>query len=321
MDFPGWEPAKWTGLERNPLIAPVETDRPDGVIGDPQVILPGEFDEEWHLFCIGRGHFYRFDSKNGVEWSLAYNYFWNSGPACVTCDGKKWIACYSRHKWPESPDSSICLRTSKDLVNWSEPVEILRAELAWELEGGPKQVRNPNLAVLPDGSYRLYYSGGTVWMHDMNFEEPKYIGMAESSNLEGPYVKKPQPLLRPELGKAYRNYGAGAMKTFKYGDAFLALSNGIYLDEERRTRSAIDVLMSKDGERWTDAPYNPIVSPSGSGWQSALIYQLDLRWFEGRLWLFYNAREGWAGAKEWIGCATLPWNGPKPEKLWLPMKA
>jgi len=321
MEFPAWEADKWEDLAQNPLIGPVEKDRPDGVIGDPQVILPGEFDDRWHLFSIGSGHFYRFDSRNGVDWTLLYNYFWNSGPTCVTSDGRKWIAYYSLHNWPVSPDSTICARTSTDLVHWSDPVEIIVPDLDWEHEGRVVQVRNPNLVMLPDGRFRLYYCGGTVWMHDMNFEEPKYIGFAESDNPLGPYVKHDKPILGPDPGNHYRNYGSGAMKVFRYNDIFLGLANGIYIDESNHTRSAIGVLMSNDGIKWHDAPYNPIIMPSGKGWKNALIYQLDLRWYEGKLWLFYNAREGWAQAKEWIGCSTLAWSASPPLKMWRLPKA
>ena len=76
------------------------------------------------------------------------------------------------------------------------------------------------------------------------------------------------------------------------------------------------MLLSDDGITWYDAPYNPIISPSGDSWKKGLIYQLDLRWYEGRLWLFYNTREGWSDAKEWIGCSTLEWTGTRPEKMW-----
>jgi len=318
LPFPAWEAEKWKDRPENPLIGPSDAgqDKDHGVIGDPQVILPGEFDGLWHMFFIGRGHFYRMDSSDGIAWRLKYDLVWNCGPTCVTADGRRWIACYSLHKWPHSAESTICARTSGDLVNWSDPVEILTPQSDWEREGRVVQVRNPNLVMLPDGRFRLYYSGGTVWMHDMNFEEPKYVGFAESDNLLGPYVKHGVPILGPDAAKPYRRHGAGAMKVFQYGDVFLGLANGLYIDADNHTRSAIDVLMSEDGIDWRDAPYNPIVAPSGAGWKRALVYQLDLRCHQGALWLFYNAREGWAKAREWIGGATLDWSGPPPLKMW-----
>lgn len=317
MSFPAWGAEKWKDLPENPLIGPADAgqDKDRGVIGDPQVILPGEFDGRWHMFFIGRGHFYRFDSSDGIRWEFVYDHLWNSGPACVTSDGRTWLAYYTRVT-AGTAYSTICARTSGDLANWSEPVELLAPQLDWEREGRVVQVRNPNLVMLPDGRFRLYYSGGTVWMHDMNFEEPKYVGFAESDSPLGPFVKHPAPILGPDSTKAYRQHGAGAMKVFAYGDAFLGLANGLYIDADNHTRSAIDVLMSEDGIDWRDAPYNPILAPSGEGWKQALVYQLDLRWHQGALWLFYNAREGWPKAREWIGCSTLDWPGPPPRKMW-----
>ena len=311
MEFPAWEREKWQDRPENPLIAPLEQ-----VIGDPQIILPGEFDDLWHLFCIGRGHFDRFDSPDGIAWTLAHDHFWNSGPACVTCDGRQWIVLYSRHGWPESADSVICGRTSADLAHWSEPVELIAPELGWEREGRVSQVRNPNLVRLPVGRFRLYYCGGTVWMDDMNFEEPKYIDFAEATGPLGPFEKRAEPILGPDPGISWRACSAGAMKVFRYGGSFLGLANGLYHDGEGHSRSAVEVLMSDDGVAWRDAPYGPIIEPSGDGWKKALVYQLDLRWFEGKLRLYYNARDGWRGAREWIGCSTLDWQGPSVEKLW-----
>ena len=317
FQFPDWQPDKWHHLPENPIIAPPDYHKWPGVIGDPQVLLPGEFDDMWHMFCIGHGRFFRYDSSDGVAWDLIYTYEWKSGPVSLTHDGTQWVVFYSHHKgWWECSDCGIAVRTSQDLENWSEPEDVILPELDWECEGKAVQLRNPCLVALPDGRFRLYYSGGTVWMHDMGFEEPKYVSFAESDSMFGPYVKHGEPVLAPDPGKPYRSYGAGAMKVFRYGDIFLGLSNGIYLDEEEHSHSAIDVLLSEDGIVWEDAPYNPIISPEGDGWKKSLIYQLDLRWYDGKLWLYYNTREGWSHAKEWIGCSTLEWDGMKPEKMW-----
>ena len=329
MHFPDWQREKWHDHPANPLITPERVKQPDkyGVLGDPQVILPGEFDDRWHMFIIGHAHFYRLDSTDGVHWDLVYDNMWTAGPPCVTCDGEKWIVLYSLHGWPDasSPgnwkldwrrESVIVGRTSTDLLHWSEPVQVVAPVLDWEREGERIQVRNPNLVMLPDGKFRLYYCGGTVMMHDMGFEEPKYIGFVEADSALGPYVKREKPVLGPSPDIWYRNHGAGAIKVFRFGDAFLALENGIYIDPENRTHSAINVLMSEDGIAWQDASYNPIVIPSGNGWNKSHIYQLDLRWYDGKLWLFYNARDGWSPAREFIGLSTLEWDGPRPEKMW-----
>ncbi len=312
-EFPAWEAEKWEDYSGNPIIGPVP---PSPVIGDPQVILPGEYDGKWHMFLIGRGHFYKFASSDGLKWTLSYDLVWKCGPTCVTSDGGKWFVFYSHSLLADNSICTIKARTSDDLVNWSEPREIFGPELAWEKEGKVRQVRNPWLVRIAEGKWRLYYCGGTVWMDDMDFEEPKYVGFAEADSPLGPFRKRREPILSPDKGNPLINHGSGALKVYRYGGSYLGLLNGLYLDAEGHSRSAIDVLISGDGERWDFAPYNPVIKPS-SGWKAALIYQLDLRWHEGRLWLFYNAREGWLGAKEYIGLSRMDWAGTKPEKMWI----
>ncbi|HOX07464.1 MAG TPA: hypothetical protein PK280_13760 [Planctomycetota bacterium] len=315
LTFPDWQREKWADLPGNPVIAPLEGTGPGSAIGDPQVLLPGEFDRQWHLFCH-RYHFYHFVSNDGLSWRLAHDYpDWKIGPVSLTADRGKWIV-YCTQCPAEGKDIYISARTSEDLVHWSEPVKVLEPVLDWEREGRPVEVRNPSAALLPDGRWRLYYCGGTVWLDDCGYEEPKHIGCAEASGPLGPFVKRPAPLLSPDPAHWYRNFGTGGVKVYGYGSGYLALINGMYHDEQGRSRSAIDVLLSADGLTWRDAPYNPIILPSGDGWKSAIVYQLDLRWYQGRLWLFYNARDGWKGGREWIGCSTLEWSGPEPRKLW-----
>lgn len=317
MRFPSWEAHKWKDLAENPLIGPVSGTEPRHVVGDPQVILPGEFDDRWHMFVIGEGRFYRFDSTDGITWKLVSNLDWRSGPMCVTSDGTQWIAYYTHCIEGECV---ISARTSTDLTTWCEPTTLITPEFDWEREGRRIQVRNPNVIILPDGRYRMYYSGGTVWLDDCGYEEPKYIGYAESDHPLESFSKNPVPILTPQTDLPHRNFGAGAIKVFKLADAYLGLMNGMYRDEKGASRSAIDVVMSVDGITWHEAPYNPIIAPT-AGWKKALVYQLDLRYFQRKLWLFYNARDEWLDGVEWIGCSMLDWAGQAPEKLWrLPQK-
>ena len=318
MKFPSWEKEKWVDMKQNPLIQPVTGATPGNVIGDPQVILPGEFDDEWHMFLIGRAKFYRFDSVDGINWNHVYSLDWMCGPMCVTTDGLVWIAYYTQ---VIDKECVISYRTSADLSIWSEPKVVLKAEYEWEREGKLVQVRNPNVIQLPNGKYRMYYSGGTIWMDDCGYEEPKYIGYAESDSPFGGFVKNPTPIIGPDINNKFRNFGAGAIKVFNLSGRYLGLMNGIYLDEEGHSRSAIDVLMSDDGINWEEAPYSPIILPT-SGWKKALVYQLDLRYYEDKLWLFYNARDGWKGGIEWIGGSILENVKDIPQKFWrLPKKS
>ena len=315
LNFPPWEPEKWKDLPENPLITPVNSNTPGAVAGDPQILLPGEFDEQWHMFLTGNGHFYRYDSPDGLKWNFIYDKEWAGGPCCITSDGKRWLVYYTFYT--EGKFSCVInARTSDDLIQWSEPFDIIHPEFTWEMEGERIQVRNPCLVRLSEKRYRLYYSGGTVWMHDMNFEEPKYIGFAESDNVLGPFRKHEEPVLIPDKSLWYRNYGAGAMRVYGFGDNFLGIADCIYIDEENRSRSALNVLLSEDGISWHDASYNPIIQP-GEAWKKAMVYQLDLVFFQKKLWLFYNARDGWDDGMEQIGASSLDWEGEVPKKMWV----
>ena len=79
MEFPNWQAERWQDLDQNPLIGPLRGNVPRAVIGDPQVILPGEFDDLWHMFLIGEGRFYKFDSADGTDWRLERDYRWGAG--------------------------------------------------------------------------------------------------------------------------------------------------------------------------------------------------------------------------------------------------
>ncbi len=312
LTFPAWERERWIDVAGNPLIAPLKSSWGGEAIGDPQVVLPGEFDEQWHLFAH-YGHLYHFTASDGMHWTLVDDYAdWSVGPVSLVCDGAHWYLYCSQY----GDEVTITVRVSDDLAHWSDPAPVLLPEFDWEREGPRVQVRNPSAALLPDGRWRLYYCGGTVWFDDCGYEEPKYVGVAEADSPLGPFIKRAEPLLAPAPAQWYRNFGTGGFKVYGYGDGYLGLLNGLYHDEAGRSRSAIDVLLSADGLTWDDAPYNPIVLPGGDGWKAAIVYQLDLRLYEGQLWLYYNARDGWREGREWIGCSRLAWTGLEPRKLW-----
>jgi hypothetical protein len=104
----------------------------------------------------------------------------------------------------------------------------------------------------------------------------------------------------------WRNRGAGAIKVV-YDEAkalYYGFNNGIYLDEEGRTRSAIMLMSSPDGLAWEQVYDRPIVGPGGDGWKKALVYQLDVARIGDEMWMYYNARSGWRVGRERIGLAT-----------------
>jgi len=301
VEVPDWRPERWRDFPQNPLIEPPVHD----VIGDPQLILPGEYDERWHMYAYGKGVIYRYVSDDGVEWELeqTIDYFakW-AGLVYLHHEGGTWYMFYT--KGDGRGNTTICVRESRDLDKWSGEREILKPELGWEREGRRIQVRNPCLLKIGN-VYRLYYSGGTVWFDDCGYEEPKYVSFAEADDIYGPYEKYGEPIIKPDKRIPYRNFGAGALKVFMWDGGFLGFNNGLYKDGEGRSRSAISLMVSADGIEWLDAPYNPIIAPTG-GWKRAMVYQLDMVFnHDGKHIIYYNARDGWRGGVERIGASFI----------------
>jgi len=333
MNFPNWQPGRWTDASGNPLVRGFGQLQNQGVMGDPQVLTPGQFDQQWHLFFHGfydetfTPFFHHLVSDDGFGWQLYDRQQWDVNPLSIFRDGNKWIVYYSAalRREPGAVEKYGCVnmlraRVSEDLIHWSEDIDILTPSLPWELEHDPEQpdciqARNPCMIKLPDGRYRLYYSAGTIKLHDCGYEEPKYIGFAESDSPLGPFVKHPEPILAPDAKILHRKTGAGAIKVFSFQGQFLALYNAITLDHAGASRSAICLLLSEDGIVWHEAPYNPVISPGGDGWKKTLVYQLDLVRFADELRIYYNARNDTVNGREQIGCSILKCDDIV-EKMW-----
>ncbi|RLF23055.1 MAG: glycosyl hydrolase family 43 [Thermoprotei archaeon] len=303
LTIPEWTPDKWRDVPENPLIDPPGGPKPGNVIGDPQVIPPGEYDEYWHMFAHAGRTIYHLRSSDGIHWRYEETLPW---PGCLVYLYKEkgiWYMVYTLpdEKW----NTRICIRESRNLKEWSDEVVLLEPQLPWECEGPFKQVRNPCLIRTGDGTYRLYYSAGTILLEDCGYEEPKYISFAESDDIYGPYKHYGKPIISPDPKVSYRNFGAGALKVYRWRDQYIGFNNGIYKDEKDRSRSAICLMASLDGISWIDAPFNPIIPPT-SGWKRALVYQLDVVFgYEEKIIIYYNARDGWREGVERIGASIL----------------
>lgn len=322
---PDWNEARWKDLPENPLIDPEGYGLPELVIGDPQILTPVQFDGQWHAFYHGFSHddkgwhtwFFHSTSNDGLQWKEVSREEGEVGIQYLFCDGDKWIQYYTattnamkNSEFKKKYNTIIRARTTTDFVNWSEPVNLIAPELPKEREGSGIEARNPCVIQLPDGRYRMYYSAGMVFLNDAGYGEPKYIFCAESDNALGPFVKREEPVLAPDTNLPFRNYGCGGFKAFGYKDGYLAFYNPIYIDDEGKSRSEIRMLASKDGLEWKDAECNPIVKPEPNiPWRSAIIYQLDVVYWENSLLMYFNAREGWRGGAERIGAVRLDLNG------------
>ena len=331
-DFPRWEGERWQDAAENPVIGYFETPEAGYAIGDPQILVPGQSDEEWHAFYHGfykdfQPFYHHLVSGDGVKWRLRSKWPWRVNPSFLFHDGEEWVFYFTgiadrEQQARYGADNFIFARTTRDFEVWSQPEVLLLPELPWEREYDPVgyravAVRNPCMVKLGEGRYRLYYSAGTVKLDKCGYEEPKYISFAEGPTPLGPFVRHGQPILGPDPAVPHRNLGAGAIKVFGWGEEFVALYNSIYQDDGGYQHSAINVLRSADGIAWEEAPYNPILAPTGDGgWKSAFVYQLDLVRSGGGLRLYYNGRDKWQDGIEQIGFSVLPEDGSPVRKLW-----
>ena len=287
---------EWTSHPENPLIRPAF---PAWLIGDPVVLPPEESpDGMWHMFTNSVLWVYRYTSPDGIRWKRVQR-ICHGMRAFVFKENGEFFLFYERHASPRR--SVIMVRRSRELTKWSGPQEVLAPELSWETPV-TRTVSCPCVVRAGD-RYRMYYSAASVFLKDLGFCEPLHIGIAESDSLLGPWEKMTEPILSPSGGHPFRSLGAGAIKVYADPEnkRWVGFNNGIYRDEQNRTRSAIMVLTSGDGVAWDEAFPEPVIRP-GEGWKKALVYQLCIVKREnGEVWLYCNARDGWRFGVERIG--------------------
>ena len=294
---------RWQEHAANPLIrAPF----PSPIIADPTFCSDGP-DGHWHLFAHSLFGIHHYTSTDGIGWTRRPGVVARNAlrPFLFRAE-RAFHLLYERTRLflPAVPwRSHIEMRSSPDLVHWGPPRVLLRPSLSWHQHGLSRAVGNPCLVPVDDG-YRLYYSAGLVRLRDCGFDEPRYIGVATAPALQGPFTALPDPILSPAANDPYANLGAGAIKVRRAVDGFLGLQNGIYLDGDGASRSAVRLLTSSDGLHFTvHGP--PFLSP-GSGWKRSHVYAVDLHPVGPRLYLYFNARDNWhwTRGREAIGLAS-----------------
>lgn len=308
--FPDLQRETWREIAANPVVDKVrDFDSARDAYGDPQVLLPGQYDNQWHIFFHGfvqnAGQwFHHMVSDDGIIWKLKKKWQSEMGQSFIYKHKDEFLF-YSSCYLSGSGKVVIKVFHTKDFEHFDDPITVIQPELEWELEGPYKQVRNPCMIKLPNNRYRLYYCGGVVFLDDLGYEEPKYISYAESDDPYGPFNKYGIPIISPNPSIFHRTLGSGAIKVFEYGDNYIGFYNGIHKDLEGRSTSSISMLLSEDGVNWIEAPYNPIISPD-KGWKKAIVYQLDLVQWQDRMRIYFNARDEWRDGIEKIGMLEAP---------------
>ena len=286
---------EWTDHPANPLIEPP---RPEWLLGDPVVCTPDKApDGRWHMMANTLRGIHRFVSPDGVAWGLAQ---WKvtAGMRAFLLYEDGYRLFYEHYLKPWR--SRIETRRSDDLKTWSEPTVVLEPDLPWEM-GRMKTTGSPCVVRLDDGRYRLYYNANIVFLPDCKFPEPLHFGVAEADRPEGPYVKRPEPILSPDAEVPWRNMGAGSMKVYREGTEWIAYTNGIYKDAEGRSRSDVRRMTSPDGIDWRYDGNEAIAAPE-PGWKNALVYAMDVVAVGDERWMYYTTPEtGGSGASSGSG--------------------
>lgn len=292
----------WRDYGKNPLIEAPKTN----VVGDPTFLLPADTpDGRWHLFAYTPAGIFQFLSDDGLAWEAEADPVVLGFRPYVLADGGKFHLFYQKYDTPAQAHLEVM--SSDDLSSFTTPTTVLDATLPWEGELSDGVVSNP-FVTRRDGEYWLYYSADQVLLDDSGVYEPRYLSVAHSPNLTGPYQKHGTPLLSPGSKDPYFNLGVGSLKTFAepWQGRTVGFANGIYRDDDGATHSAIHLLVSDDGLEWNRLCSAPIITPSGrDDWKRAYAYAFDAKRNGNEIWLYYNARDGWTNASEHIGLARL----------------
>ncbi len=299
-----------------PLIYPP---RLTPLVADPTVLTPAESpDKKWHLFAHTIYGIYQYESDNGVQWELhkrrivraalrpfifkemdTYYLFYEKYTGLkllfAFLPGQRWF-------------SRIEMVASKDLIYWSTPVNIIRPSQPFHEDSQlGRAVGNPCLVKIND-TYRLYFSCSLVRVPDCGFNEPLHITYAESKQIDKGYDYADFPILSPDKDMPWNNLGAGSMKVLRCEDGFVAFQNGIY-EHNGVSGSAICMLQSTDGVKWTYLRNEPVLAPNKEiPWMASHIYACDVKIFNDRVYLYFNARNHahWSKGSEKIGLAVAP---------------
>lgn len=282
--------------DNNPIIRnPINS----FVVADPSVLTPEmSHDGRWHLFCHTFFGVYQYDSEDGLNFKKKGRVVERAmRPDINYIDGRYYLF-YERTrpvllnalslvgvKWK----SEIYCTESEDLSEWSEPRIVIGHTRDFERDKKGLAISNPFLIKTQQG-YRLYYSCGQTFIKDCGFCEPTHISFAESRRITNGYLSRSQPIISPDKNTKYLNLCSGCLKVYKLSDCYIGLQNGIF-EEKGRSHSAIMLLRSDDGISFDFV--RPFLVPQKCGdsdWMAQYVYACCLTYYEGRLRLYFNAR-------------------------------
>jgi hypothetical protein len=310
----------WSAADQEPMLRHT---RLSPIIADPAVTAPEESpDSAWHMFAHTAWGIHHYVSPDGAAWQDRGVAVAHGMRPWVCRDGEDWLLLYEAYprfalafSWlpGRAWRSRIDMRRSRDLRSWSRPVTLLQPGLAWHTAAGlGSAVGNPCL-VKAGSRWRLYYSAGLVRIPDCGFNEPAFIGVADSDASAGPYTPAEEPLLSPDPSDPWANLSRGALRVMPLEDGWAGFENGIYLDAASgHSGSAVLLLGSRDGLSWERLRERPILRPAGGGpagpaWTRSHVYACcPVPRPSGHVYLYFNARDDWplSRGRECIGRAA-----------------
>lgn len=269
------------------------------VIADPSVLTPDMcHDGKWHLFCHTFFGVYHYESSDGISFRKVQKIVNRAmRPNINYIDGRYYLF-YERTrpvilnalsligvKWK----SEIYCTESADLKEWTEPYLVLGKTQSFEEDEHGSALSNPFLIKMGE-KYRLYYSCGQTFIKDCGFCEPTHISFAESEYVTKEYAPRTAPIISPDKSIKHLNLCSGCLKVYKLKDCYIGLQNGIF-EENGKSHSAIMLLKSDDGESFEFVRHFLVPQKCGeSNWMAQYVYACCLTFYEGKLRLYFNAR-------------------------------
>lgn len=288
--------AEFTLYKNNPVI---KHQWNSFVAADPSVLTPDETpDKKWHLFCHTFYGINHYESDNGIDFRLINKVVPRAmRPDINYIDGKYYLfyervlplALQALTVVGMKGKSEIYCTESTDLKSWSEPYRVIGKTRPFEEDDKGQAISNPFLLRMDD-NYRLYYSCGQTFIKDCGFCEPTYINYAESKDISKGYISRETPIIRPDKNSEYLNLCSGCIKVYKLADCYIGLQNGLF-ERDGKSHSAIMLLRSDDGENFEFC--RMFLEPQMCGdnnWMAQFVYASHLVYYEGRLRLYFNAR-------------------------------
>lgn len=282
----------------------------------PAVVMPENApDGAWHIFLHSWLGIHHFKSDSGIAWEPKKLVVARGHYPFVFSDGGRYYLVYENHE-PENINDSFkrfghrkyCSRiqiiSSENLVKWSHPKTVLSAEdvpYSSDYTGRPC-LTSPSMIKRNDGTFRLYFSaadmvlpvGKTEKKENRRFA-PRFFGYAEALSLDEKFlVPGDSLLLEAQPDSKYSNLSPGNIRIVSHNDVIYGFMCSYYWDEKNyKASSAVMLLKSEDGLKFSSIGEKPILGPQTEGWASRFIKTCDVKYkSEEDCWYLYFSASG-----------------------------